>query len=279
MGRTCTRRHHVIVKTGLDLDATSTQKVETVSEYSISEAAAKLGVTTRTLRYWDSIGLLSPQWRTYSDYRIYTEADFRRALKILVYRSVGVPLASIKDILDDAAMAPHVLKQQRQKLLEEAAHLQRMVRAVDELLEDTMSNEDIIATYGELWENYADEAEQRWGDTVEWEQSQQRTAGRSKQDWAQIMRAHEVFVDALIEAENAGVKPGSEAAAELVAEHARQIEQYYDCTLEKQVCLARVYVADERFSRSYRGAAPYLLRLIEGEAEKAGLDLEEISWG
>lgn len=48
MGRTCTRRHHVIVKTGLDLDATSTQKVETVSEYSISEAAAKLDVTTRT---------------------------------------------------------------------------------------------------------------------------------------------------------------------------------------------------------------------------------------
>ena len=50
MGRTCTRRHHVIVKTGLDLDTTSTQNVETVSEYSISEAAAKLGVTTRTLR-------------------------------------------------------------------------------------------------------------------------------------------------------------------------------------------------------------------------------------
>lgn len=50
MGRTCTRRHHVIVKTGLDLDTTSTQKVETVSEYSISEAAAKLDVTTRTLR-------------------------------------------------------------------------------------------------------------------------------------------------------------------------------------------------------------------------------------
>lgn len=85
MGRTCTRRHHVIVKTGLELDATSTQKVETVSEYSISEAAAKLGVTTRTLRYWDSIGLLSPQWRTYSDYRIYTEADIRRALKVLVH--------------------------------------------------------------------------------------------------------------------------------------------------------------------------------------------------
>lgn len=77
-----------------------------------------------------------------------------------------MPLASIKDILDDAAMAPHVLKQQQQKLLKEAAHLQRMVRAVD-----------------------------------------------------------------------------------------------------------------ERFSASYRGAAPYLLRLIEGAAEKAGLDLEEISWG
>lgn len=89
MGRTCTRRHHVIVKTGLDLDATSTQKVETVSEYSISEAAARLDVTTRTLRYWDRIGLLSPQWRTYSDYRIYTEADIGRALKVLVHVAAG----------------------------------------------------------------------------------------------------------------------------------------------------------------------------------------------
>ena len=48
--------------------ATTTSKLRVMStddnEYSIGEVAALLKVTTRTLRHWDGIGLLSPQWRT-----------------------------------------------------------------------------------------------------------------------------------------------------------------------------------------------------------------------
>ena len=62
------------------------------NEYSIGEAAALLKVTTRTLRHWDGIGLLSPQWRTVGDHRLYTEDDLQRGMDIVIYRSVGIEL-------------------------------------------------------------------------------------------------------------------------------------------------------------------------------------------
>lgn len=45
------------------------------NEYTVGEAAAILGVTPRTLRHWDDIGVLSPSRRTSTDYRLYTEDD------------------------------------------------------------------------------------------------------------------------------------------------------------------------------------------------------------
>ena len=64
-----------------------------MTDRTIGEAAELLGVTTRTLRHWDSIGLLQPSWRTTTDYRLYTEDDVERALQILIYRLLLMKIA------------------------------------------------------------------------------------------------------------------------------------------------------------------------------------------
>ena len=70
-------------------------------EYSIQELSRLSGVTTRTLRWYDQIGLLKPSRVAESGYRYYGGAEVDRLQDILYYRALGVELALIKECLDD----------------------------------------------------------------------------------------------------------------------------------------------------------------------------------
>ena len=59
-------------------------------EYSIRELSQLSGVTTRTLRWYDEIGLLKPAYVAESGYRYYREAEVDRLQDILYYRELGV---------------------------------------------------------------------------------------------------------------------------------------------------------------------------------------------
>ena len=72
-------------------------------EYSIQELSRLSGVTTRTLRWYDQIGLLKPSRVAESGYRYYGGAEVNRLQDILYYRALGVELAQIKECLDDPA--------------------------------------------------------------------------------------------------------------------------------------------------------------------------------
>ena len=70
-------------------------------EYSIQELSHLSGVTTRTLRWYDQIGLLKPSRTAESGYRYYGPAEVDRLQDILYYRALGVELARIRECLDD----------------------------------------------------------------------------------------------------------------------------------------------------------------------------------
>ena len=70
-------------------------------EYSIRELSQLSGVTTRTLRWYDQIGLLKPGRVAQNGYRYYGRAQVDRLQDILYYRALGVELARIRECLDD----------------------------------------------------------------------------------------------------------------------------------------------------------------------------------
>ncbi len=98
---------------------------------------------------------------------------------------------------------------------------------------------------------YAVEAEERWGDTDAWRQSQQRVATFTKQDWIDIQAENTALLEALAQAMQRGVAPGSAEANELAGHHRASIERYYDCGDEMHRSLVEMYLADERFTRYY----------------------------
>jgi DNA-binding transcriptional MerR regulator len=83
----------------------------------IGELAQKAGVTPRTIRYYESLGLLSPSEREGKGFRYYTEAELARLRKIDALQSLGLSLEEISGILDLFFEEPTMLRG-KQKLLE-----------------------------------------------------------------------------------------------------------------------------------------------------------------
>ena len=257
---------------------------------TVGAVAELVGVSVRTLHHWDRIGLAPASGRTWSDYRVYDDDDVARIHRVLVYRELGFTLAEIGGLLDDPAVDEHAhLGRQRDLLLRRISHLQEMVSAVERLKEAITMNapltpEDRAEIFGTDWDpGYQDEAEERWGDTPQWEQSRERTAKLSKEDWKRVKARGDALNADLAAAKRAGVDPGSPEAAELAERHRASIEQFYDCTYSMQVCLARMYGEDPRFAETYEALEPgltgWLRAAVEANARAHGVDPETATWG
>ena len=137
---------------------------------SISQAAQRSGVSVRTLRYYDEIGLLKPSEVTPAGYRYYDGPALETLQQIVFYRELGLPLEQISTIL----RAPdhnrtEALRRHRQLLLMKRRRLDDMLRLLDETIGGTaMYNEMPRPTRNEvddLKAQYAREAADRWGNT------------------------------------------------------------------------------------------------------------------
>ncbi len=235
-------------------------------DLTVGVVAGLVGVSVRTLHHYDQIGLVAPSGRTLAGYRVYDDADVERLHQVLMYRELGFPLEQIATLLDDPdADALSHLSTQRDLLTERIARLHRMVAAVEDMMKAKKSGIALSAAeqteiFGDDWlgEEYADEAQERWGGTEQWKQSQQRTAQYGKDDWRQIKAEADALESQLAEAMRRGVEPGSAEANELAEAHRAGIEKFYDCSYEMQVCLGDMYVDDPRFAKHYDDVAPGL---------------------
>ena len=101
--------------------------------YHTREFAALAGVTVRTLRYYDRIGLLTPA-RSPSGYRLYTGRDLEALQEIVALKAVGFPLSTIagfrRGTPADVAAAMHA---QRAALEHKARLLSKAIRGFAEL--------------------------------------------------------------------------------------------------------------------------------------------------
>lgn len=68
---------------------------------TVKEVSAITGVSIRTLRYYDEIGLLKPTDLTESGYRLYDNKALEKLQEIMFFRELEIPLADIKEIMDN----------------------------------------------------------------------------------------------------------------------------------------------------------------------------------
>ena len=118
----------------------------------------------------------------------------------------------------------------------------------------------------ETKEKYAKEAEERWGDTDAYAQSQKRTNSYNKEDWVRIQGEAQAIYDAFAAAMKND--PASDAVQALVARWQQHITHYYyDCTKEILAGLGQMYTADQRFTQNIDKTAPGLAAFISSAIE------------
>ena len=102
--------------------------------YSIEQVATRTGLTKRTLRYYEEVGLLRPTGRTEGNYRLYSEDDVQHLERIKKLRDLlGFSLAEIREILDAEDERGQIKVAYRQET-EAAAKVAQLDRA-DELIQ------------------------------------------------------------------------------------------------------------------------------------------------
>lgn len=234
--------------------------------YTVGQVAKIAGVTVRTLHHYDEIGLLSPSGRTSTGYRRYDDADLQRLQLVLYYRELGFPLEEISAIIDDPAADPAAhLRRQHELLTERMKRLQEMVTAIEFAMEASKLNiqltpEERFEVFGDFKpEQYEAEAEQRWGGTDAYRESNRRASRYGKEDWLRIKAENEDWGRRIVALMASGAPADGPEAMDLAEEHRQIISRwFYECSYEVQTGLADMYMADERFTAYYETIAPGL---------------------
>lgn len=226
---------------------------------TVGQVAEQFDVTVRTLHHYDEIGLLVPSQRTPAGYRLYADKDIAH------------------------------LRRQRAAVMSRLDEMQDLVTAIDRALEKEMSGikltkEEQKELFGDgFGDDYAQEAEQRWGDTEAWKQSQARTGTYTKADWVEVKAEMDANNAAFVSAMTDGEPATSERAMDAAEAHRLHIHnRFYDLTPEFHRGLGDMYVADPRFTKTHedigQGLAQYVRDAIHGNSDRAAHAAGSKSW-
>ena len=241
-------------------------------EYTVQKLGRIAGISPRTLRYYDEIGLLKPGRINSSGYRIYGEAEVNRLQQILFYRELGVSLDSIKNIVTapsfDGAKA---LREHHGKLLQKREQLNQLILNVEKTI--SMSEGRITMSDKEKFQgfkqNLLDENEKKYGKEIR-EKYGENTIAKSNEKFMNMTEEqyNEVtkLAETIIEKLNQAIKtndPAGELAREVAELHKKWLCCYWDTySKEAHAGLAQMYVDDDRFTAYYDkeqpGAAKFL---------------------
>jgi DNA-binding transcriptional MerR regulator len=246
---------------------------------TVGQVADQLDVTVRTLHHYDEIGLVQPSERSTAGYRLYTEEDLTRLQHVVVYRRLGFGLEEIGLLLDHPESVEQHLRRQRAAVMNRLDEMRELVTAIDRALDKEgsgmkLTKEEQKELFGDGYsDEYAAEAEQRWGDTDAWKQSQQRTSQYSKEDWVAIKAEMDAVNQGLVEAKRAGLPPDSPQAMDAAEAHRRHIrDRFYELSHEFHRNLGDMYVGDPRFANTYEdlepGLAQYVRDAIHANADR-----------
>ena len=220
---------------------------------SIGEMSNLTGISIRTLRYYDEIGLLKPSIVSEAGYRYYDDEAARRLEQILFYRELDFSLRDIERILSSPSYDRRAaMRQHRAMLLLKRRRLDELIRLTEENLEGetTMALQQFNDTDIEKTRQaYAAEAEDKWGKTDAYEAYKRQTDAYAKADWEMAQAEMDELVRAF--AARLDDDPAGDALQGLVEQWRQHItRRYYPCTKEILAGLGQMYVSDERFTKN-----------------------------
>lgn len=219
------------------------------------------GVSGRTLRYYDQIGLLKPARINSSGYRIYGQREVDLLQQILFYRELEISLEDIRDIIHQPNFNPSkALQEHYEKLKEKRTRLDKIMATVEKTIASIeggimMQDHEKFEGFKEKLiedneKKYGKEIREKYGEkTVE--ESNAKLRGMSQDDYAAMTNLGEEIIELLKRAYKTG-DPHSAEAQKVAAKHKEWLMYSWSSySKEAHAGLAEMYVTDERFTEYY----------------------------
>lgn len=245
--------------------------------YSIAHVARMSGITSRTLRHYDEVGLLSPAFTGAGGYRYYEPDQLLRLQEILVLRELGLGLEQIREVLDRGTDRVSALREHHERLVAERDRFDRLARTVQQTIDTLeeggeMNAQDLftgIPRDSEKAHELAEEAEQRWPGASD---SHSKVKGWSDEKWQAVQREGGEASERLAQLLREGVAADDPRTIDAVDAHYRWILHFWTPNRESYTGLGRLYADDERFSANFEriepGLAAYLADALAAYAEQ-----------
>ena len=247
-------------------------------EYTIQKLAHLAGISTRTLRYYDQIGLLSPARTNEVGYRIYGAKEVDVLQQILFYKEMGLELARIKEAIQDAEFdSLAALHSHLEKLIEKRRQIDLLIENVKKTIgkeegKNKMSDQEKFEGFKkELVEKneqkYGKEVREKYGDEVV-DQSNAKMMGLTEEQYTHMQELGEK-INLLLEEAVKNHEYVEDEIGERVALLHKEWLGYTWQTYSTQAHrgLVQMYVLDERFKAYYdknvEGCAEFLKQAVE----------------
>ena len=165
----------------------------------------------------------------------------------------------------DARIKNAALTKAGKKLLEEAKY------SLEIMTEDILKNEnnnsflktkkflDEMAE-GYTQDEYKKEAKEKWGNTKAFKQSEERTKKMSKEEINKIKEKTNDLTQSIADVSDKGIT--SKEVQNLIKEHYKDINFFYDCSFEMYLELGEMYVKDLKFAAYYNKFKPGFSRFM-----------------
>ncbi|KIL71933.1 MerR family transcriptional regulator [Bacillus badius] len=118
-----------------------------MKQWTTGQVSKERNISVRTLRYYDQINLLNPSYKDDNGRRYYSEEDLFKLEKIIILKSLSLPLKNIRDLLDKLSykqilMSHHnYLQEQLSKIQTSISNTASLINMID--LEECLSWEHV----------------------------------------------------------------------------------------------------------------------------------------
>lgn len=241
---------------------------------TVKQVSELTGVSIRTLRYYDSIGLLKPTEHTEAGYRLYDDTDLEKLQQIMLFRELEFPLKDIIDIINSPDFDREKALEQQIELLElKRQHLDDLLTfarrikllGVNSVMDK--SKKDFSAFDKSKLEDYTRRAKEQWGNTPEYKEYVEKSSDRTEKEEASLaQRTMEFFTEF-------GTMRDRDPSDEAVQAQVKRLqeffcENFYNCTNEILSGLGKMYAGDGEFTENIdkaggAGTAEFVNKAIE----------------
>jgi DNA-binding transcriptional MerR regulator len=239
-------------------------------QYTVKKLAAVSGVSTRTLRFYDEIGLLKPAFYGENQYRYYEEEQLLMLQQILFFRELGFCLNDIQRIISsndfDKIESLNTHKSILQSSLERT---EQLIKTIDKTISHIRGN--LIMRDVEMYDGF-DAIKQQEHEhyllekgtltQVQIDDSWNKVRDWKKENWSEFQQEGEEVNQALVKTLNRNLTPDSREVQDLIQRHYAWVKNFWTPTRQSYIGLSQMYLDHADFREFYTKYHPDLVEYL-----------------